>query len=62
MAKRTGWNGNEASRDERQAPCDCFPLARRGPAGDSEIYCPKCGLVFRKSTDSQSDAAGEPAP
>jgi hypothetical protein len=39
--------------------CDCFPLARRGPVGDFEIYCPKCGLVFRKSADSQSDAGAK---
>jgi hypothetical protein len=32
--------------------CECFPLAARGTPGDLEIYCPKCGKVFRTATDT----------
>jgi hypothetical protein len=31
------------------AVCECLPLATRGQPGDLEVYCPKCGKVFRAS-------------
>jgi len=37
--------------------CSCLPLAVRGTPGDLEVYCPKCGRVFRAATGSApSDA------
>lgn len=35
--------------------CPCVPLATRGRDGDLEIYCPKCGKVFRESDDSSGE-------
>lgn len=39
-------------------PCDCFPLSARGEPGNLEIFCPKCGKVFRAAID----AALQPSP
>jgi hypothetical protein len=34
---------------ELETACECHPLAARGTPGDLEVYCPKCGNVYRKS-------------
>jgi hypothetical protein len=33
--------------------CECVPLDARGTPGDLEIYCPKCGKIFRGSETDQ---------
>jgi hypothetical protein len=40
MSKRTGWNGNEASRDERRTLTD-FAHVR----GGGLIFCMNCGHI-----------------
>lgn len=30
-----------------ETACECNSLAARGEPGDLEIYCPKCGLIYR---------------
>lgn len=72
--KRTGWNGNEASRDERQAPIES-PLTADCPRCKKEwedfdgfgvLYCPAwaggCGYCKHASrTDGQCDFCGHRA-
>lgn len=36
------------SQEKTSERCDCPTLARRGEKGNPEIYCPKCGKVFRE--------------
>lgn len=38
---------------DETSSCQCGELSARGTPGDSEIYCPKCGKVFRESADSK---------
>ena len=38
--------------------CDCISLSVHGVPGDFEVYCPKCGKIFRAS-DTTHDWGGE---
>ena len=35
--------------DKLKMDCDCRPLHTRGEPHDFEVYCPKCGKVFREA-------------
>jgi hypothetical protein len=41
------------------ADCLCEELDVRGPEGDREVYCPRCGKVFRESSDSATEPRTE---
>lgn len=40
-----------------ETACECMPLDVRGTPGDLEIFCPKCGKVFRKADTSKAETA-----
>jgi uncharacterized C2H2 Zn-finger protein len=40
------------------ADCLCEELHVRGPEGDLEVYCVRCGKVFRESSDSAVEGNG----
>jgi hypothetical protein len=43
----------ESIRSALETACECMPLDARGTPGDLEIYCPKCGKIFRGSETDQ---------
>jgi hypothetical protein len=40
----------------KETACECMPLDARGTPGDLEIFCPKCGKVFRTADTSKIGA------
>ena len=38
-----------ADDSEAETACDCAELDARGGTGDMEVFCPKCGKVFRRA-------------